>query len=902
MYIVSEFNSSDINKRINPDELKEWFLDQKSNESLSLPSLDINDENDPTVEPKNNEINLDDLEKWFSQTKPSKPNEELLLKDLDADYEEDSVEELETITNNIGDALQAKQNNENVDKIQDNILIIEMLLDNNLLVTPERLGEIIDQFVSLIGQIKVNDDCLWYKEQVFLYQKDIDRHVHKNYLETIMCGLSNRLKDVLRYNRDDSYFNLIKERKTDILNIYNSFWSYESIICKLGSDYYQGGIGEACDNFIPFFQHVDNFSDLQSLSNAAREKFQDKLTDCYNKIVEIKQTGGNLTPFERMSKYIEINWACLLGDECRCFSFVYLDVKDLLQEFIDTVINDFNECKDSDNFEFWVFINDKYEVNSCLEGIIEICREQNEDSKTPQTLQNLENLKSKIENINFGYADLVQHFSKEGYIKNSIKQSGCFEKLEVLLELENFEYKLWNEYDFYCENQIDYIEAQINFLQNHIKGNKSINKSRYYRLMDNDDYLELGLQKSDVESLQTFDLFHSHISFIKHFEDTIKELFYQYRNLAFNLKSKIDSPDLSEQEKQNLEKKYQRAIKNRAQIYDVACELAGVKQDLLKNTYIKIQKQKLQKLSGFQKFIRIALLIITIPIHVPIFILKKTLFKFIGCSLLGLEVIQRYVIIPIFEFKSYLKGKISFKEVFEVDDCKDAWAQINSTPAALEKLKINGEEISKRIKWYETKNWLRVRRIFFPIDFAIHVFIGIFLAVKKFFKSIKKAFVNITEIIKDIYYDDPCSHIFNAKPKLLIFNSDILISVSDKITVVPKYKDRKLKTKNKFTDMSDPITSYYNILEQPKSFLKYLQVLTGFVGIKHISEYDEYMHYKSGIQRYYLIPDGYYESELQRLQLEIDKNSQDNLEQPKQETAENSQDNVKIMRNIDNNI
>ena len=119
MYIVSEFNSSDINKRINPDELKEWFLDQKSNESLSLPSLDINDENDPTVEPKNNEINLDDLEKWFSQTKPSKPNEELLLKDLDADYEEDSVEELETITNNIGDALQAKQNNENVDK-QDN--------------------------------------------------------------------------------------------------------------------------------------------------------------------------------------------------------------------------------------------------------------------------------------------------------------------------------------------------------------------------------------------------------------------------------------------------------------------------------------------------------------------------------------------------------------------------------------------------------------------------------------------------------------------------------------------------------------------------------------------------------------------------------------------------------------
>ena len=59
-------------------------------------------------------------------------------------------------------AVQSRQNDKDlklqntVDKILDNILIIEMLLKNNLLVTPERLGEIIDQFVSLIEQIKIN--------------------------------------------------------------------------------------------------------------------------------------------------------------------------------------------------------------------------------------------------------------------------------------------------------------------------------------------------------------------------------------------------------------------------------------------------------------------------------------------------------------------------------------------------------------------------------------------------------------------------------------------------------------------------------------------------------------------------------------------------------------------------
>ena len=187
---MSEFNDADINNGINPDELKDWSLDQKSNESLSLPDLNINYGDDSAAQIGNNEINPDDLEKWFSQ---SKPNEELLLKNLDADYEDDSVEELENIANNIGNALQPKENDENlalrniVNKVQENILIIEMLLENNKLVTPEKLSEIIDQFISLIGQIeKINVEsgefCKMYHFDVGLFSTENNIELDFNFI------------------------------------------------------------------------------------------------------------------------------------------------------------------------------------------------------------------------------------------------------------------------------------------------------------------------------------------------------------------------------------------------------------------------------------------------------------------------------------------------------------------------------------------------------------------------------------------------------------------------------------------------------------------------------------------------------------------------------------------------
>lgn len=61
-------------------------------------------------------------------------------------------------------------------------------------------------------------------------------------------------------------------------------------------------------------------------------------------------------------------------------------------------------------------------VENFWENITEAYSQQN-DEANPQTLQNLESLKSKIENINFEYNDLVTYFSEEGYIGNSIKKS-----------------------------------------------------------------------------------------------------------------------------------------------------------------------------------------------------------------------------------------------------------------------------------------------------------------------------------------------------------------------------------------------------------------------------------------------------------------------------------------------
>ena len=197
---------------------------------------------------------------------------------------------------------------------------------------------------------------------------------------------------------------------------------------------------------------------------------------------------------------------------------------------------------------------------------------------------------------------------------------------------------------------------------------------------------------------------------------------------------------------------------------------------------------------------------------------------------LGLECIGKYI---------YFGGEY---------DCKDVWAKDCET-GNLDGLKINGEEISNRIKWYETKNWLLVRRILFPIDLVIHIIIGIFLAIKKIFTSIIKVFVTTSNVIKDICDDNASSHIFK---KSVIWNpysnSEVICNINGTISVV---QDTNIKVRNKFVDMNCPRTPYYDFSEKPKSAWDHFKCLTGFKSIKSAEHYDEYAHKYSGIKRLY---------------------------------------------------
>ncbi len=56
-----------------------------------------------------------------------------------------------------------------------------------------------------------------------------------------------------------------------------------------------------------------------------------------------------------------------------------------------------------------------------------------------------------------------------------------------------------------------------------------------------------------------------------------------------------------------------------------------------------------------------------------------------------------------------------------------------------------------------------LRRILFPIDLVIHIIIGIFAAIKKFFTSIIKVFIIAKLIYQDIWDDNACSHMFKTE-------------------------------------------------------------------------------------------------------------------------------------------
>lgn len=305
---------------------------------------------------------------------------------------------------------------------------------------------------------------------------------------------------------------------------------------------------------------------------------------------------------------------------------------------------------------------------------------------------------------------------------------------------------------------------------------------------------------------------------LQHIWICCNKLFHEYKNKYEN---DPDSRDKCEQ--------YPKIKKYRADIYNVFRELETEKQKLLKERLVNIIKSKFRPLSLFEKIFRLSLLIITFPIYASVFILVKTLSKFFHCFLLGLECIGKLLV-----FKCR-------------DDCKDVWAK-DCEQGNLDGLKINGKEISNRIRWYETKNWLFWRRILFPIDLAIHIIIGFILAIIKIFTSIIKVFVTAYRVGSDIICDDASSYIFKEE-----YGFEIICNRDSRISVVPCVDGHKIKARNKFIDMTCPRVPYCDFSNKPKSVWEHFLCLTGFKSIKSAEHYDEYAHEHSGTPRLNLL-------------------------------------------------
>lgn len=291
---------------------------------------------------------------------------------------------------------------------------------------------------------------------------------------------------------------------------------------------------------------------------------------------------------------------------------------------------------------------------------------------------------------------------------------------------------------------------------------------------------------------------------------------------------------------------YDNCKKLRVENYKNLCEIETRKQSLLKKIMIAKRKSNFKHLGKKQKLLRACLLFITFPIHAVIFIVVRTIRKFSRCFFMGLE----WMIKPLFYF-FVLKGQCV--------NCKDCWAK-HCEEGYLDGIKINGEEICKRIKWYETRTCLLIRRIFFPITLVVFTIMGIVLAIKKFFTSIKKVFVTTRLIYKDIWSDDPCSHMFKDQgiPFLSLWNDSVIICDERAfITALPidENGNTKVKIMGKLIDMHCPRGPIYQFSGKPKSAWVHFLCLLEIRSIKDSKDYDKYLYGYESKVRYDNLPE-----------------------------------------------
>ncbi len=421
-------------------------------------------------------------------------------------------------------------------------------------------------------------------------------------------------------------------------------------------------------------------------------------------------------------------------------------------------------------------------------------------------------------------------FIKKYYLRNNINNKVDWR----VLNLDRFidQYFYFGTYHKY----IDYFPIKIELMREKIKilkdgkvknGNKEFNinwtekdkrgKFVYgYFGFNPQEFFDLGNYSDGAKK------FRLNIGYVISLEKDLKRIWNLCNELLHIYKQACkDNPNSEE-----ARGKYENIKIYRADIYSVFCELETEKQKLLKKRLVNILKNKFKPLSLFEKIFRLSLLIITFPIYASVFILVKTLRKFFHCFLLGLECIGKLLV---FECR---------------DDCKDAWAR-DCELGNLDGLKINSKEISRRIKWYETKNWLFWRRRLFPIDLVIHIIIGIFLATKKIFTSIIKVFVTACRVGSDIISDDASLYMFKDNDVLYNF-SEIICSLDSKISVLP---GTNIKVRNKFVDMTCPRTPCYDFSKEPKSVWEHFLCLIAFKSIKNAEHYDRYAHEHSGVPR-----------------------------------------------------
>ena len=399
----------------------------------------------------------------------------------------------------------------------------------------------------------------------------------------------------------------------------------------------------------------------------------------------------------------------------------------------------------------------------------------------------------------------------------------------------------------YFEKKLKLIKDRINILKNDAVKKTDCQYIKYYDKNNNGKYKYgyfgftpdewFGIKKETVvkdiktsekivardSTDETAEKFRLNMDYVVSLEDALKyawidcnKLFHKYRKEYIDNQNSTSKHD-----------KYEQIKKDRQNIYDTFRDLETEKQKLLKARLSDLINKDFRKLSKTEKVLRSLFLILTFPIHIVIFVCVKTLRKFFHCVRLGFEAIWKFY--------------VSFRGD---ETCKDVWAE----DCELNRygLKINdNEEIKTRIKWYETKNWLLVRRILFPVDLVIHILIGIFAAIKKFFTSIKKYFETFGQVWKDIWDDNACSHIFKTQG-VEMNKSEVICNEKSKISVLQK---GGMKIRNKFIDMSCPRVSYYDFSKQPKSIWNHAQCMTGFKSIKSANKYDKYAHEHSGTPR-----------------------------------------------------